>query len=383
VSAIRLEGVTKSFGRGKVTAVKGVDLTIADGEFFVLLGPSGCGKTTLLRTIAGLELADRGRIRLGERDVTHLPPRKRDIAMVFQSYAVFPHLTVADNIGFGLRMRKQDKEAVAEKVRWAAELVELADHLDRYPSALSGGQRQRVAVARAIAVEPSVLLMDEPLSNLDALLRLTFRSDLKRLAKDLRTTIVYVTHDQAEALSLGDRVAVMRAGQIVQVDAPMRVYDHPATRFVGGFIGNPPMNFLPVRVDRACWGPRGRIGDQDLALPAGVAAHAGRALLAGIRAENLEPTTDPTPHALAATVRVVEPLGSQLLVTVVVGEHTVKLLTANDFPVEDGAPLWLTPAPDKIRWFCPDTEAEVTFGEGDPGPGRVVSAGGGSPACPD
>jgi multiple sugar transport system ATP-binding protein len=365
VSAIRLEGVTKSFARGKVIAVAGVDLTIADGEFFVLLGPSGCGKTTLLRTIAGLELADRGRIRLGDRDVTHLPPRRRDIAMVFQSYAVFPHLTVAENIGFGLRMRKQGKTTVAEKVRWAAELVELADHLDRYPSALSGGQRQRVAVARSIAVEPSVLLMDEPLSNLDALLRLTFRSDLKRLAKELRTTIVYVTHDQAEALSLGDRVAVMREGQIVQVDAPMRVYDHPATRFVGGFIGNPPMNFLPVRIDRD-GGPRGRIDEQEIALPAGVAGYAGDELLAGIRAENLEPTTGPAPHALAATVRVVEPLGSQLLVTVVVGEHVVKLLTANEFPVKDGAPLWLAPAPDKIRWFCPETEAEVRFGEADP-----------------
>jgi multiple sugar transport system ATP-binding protein len=286
---------------------------------------------------------------------------------------------VAENIGFGLRMRKQDKTAVAEKVRWAAELVELADHLDRYPSALSGGQRQRVAVARAIAVEPSVLLMDEPLSNLDALLRLSFRSDLKRLAKELRTTIVYVTHDQAEALSLGDRVAVMRAGQIVQVDAAMRVYDHPATRFVGGFIGNPPMNFLPVRIDRAGNGPRGRIGDQDLALPAGVEAYAGDELLAGIRAENLEPTTGPAPHALEATVRVVEPLGSQLLVTVVVGEHVVKLLTANDFPVEDGVRLWLAPDRDKIRWFSPQTEAEVTFGAA---PGRVLSGGGGFPACP-
>src|SRR5919204_6229303 len=242
MAEIRLEGITKVFD--KVPAVDDVSLEIADGEFMVLLGPSGCGKTTLLRVLAGLEYPEAGRVRIGDQDVTDLPPRKREMAMVFQSYAVFPHLKVFDNIAFGLRMRGVERQRIRERVEHAAGLVELSDFLERYPAQLSGGQRQRVAVARAIVVEPSVLLMDEPLSNLDALLRLQFRAELKKLLAEVRTTTVYVTHDQVEALSLGDRIAVMREGRIVQVADPMVVYDRPATRFVGGFIGNPPMNFL-------------------------------------------------------------------------------------------------------------------------------------------
>src|SRR4051794_19685779 len=210
----------------------------------VLLGPSGCGKTTLLRMIAGLEYPDAGRILIGDRDVTDLPPRRRGIAMVFQSYAVFPHLSVFENIAFGLRMQKRPNAEVKQRVERAAGLIQLEPYLQRYPAQLSGGQRQRVAVARAIVMEPSVLLMDEPLSNLDALLRLEFRAELKKLLADLQTTTVYVTHDQVEALSLGDRIAVMREGRVVQVAEPMTVYDRPATEFVGSFIGNPPMNFL-------------------------------------------------------------------------------------------------------------------------------------------
>jgi multiple sugar transport system ATP-binding protein len=231
--------------------VQGVDLTVRDGELFVLFGPSGCGKTTLLRMIAGLDLPDTGAVVIGQRDVTMLPPRRRDIAIVLQSYAIFPHLTVFQNIAFGLRMKKASAATIRERVHWAADLVELTGYLERRPAQLSGGQRQRVAVARAIAVGPSVLLMDEPLSSLDALLRLKFRSDLKTLVHELKATTIYVTHDQVAALSLGDRLAVMRDGQVVQCGTPLQVYDRPASTFVGGFIGNPPMNFLPVMVKEA------------------------------------------------------------------------------------------------------------------------------------
>src|SRR5918999_5545446 len=215
MAEIRLERVTKLFG--DVRAVDDVDLTVGDGEFMVLLGPSGCGKTTLLRSIAGLEQIDTGRVRIGERDVTDLPPRKRRIAMVFQSYAVFPHLSVFENIAFGLRMTKVPKPDLKRRVESAADLLHIGDLLARYPSQVSGGQRQRIAVARAIAMEPQVLLMDEPLSNLDALLRLEMRAELKRLLKEIGSTTVYVTHDQVEALSMGDRIAVRRAGKVLQM----------------------------------------------------------------------------------------------------------------------------------------------------------------------
>src|SRR6266516_6124432 len=250
MAEIRIERISKTYPGGKTPAVRDVSLAVADREFMVLLGPSGCGKTTLLRMIAGLEYPDSGRIVIGDRDVTDLPPRRRGIAMVFQSYAVFPHLTVFDNIGFGLRMQKRPDPEVRRRVENAAGLLQLEPYLQRYSAQLSGGQRQRVAVARAIVMEPSVLLMDEPLSNLDALLRLQFRAELKKLVQEIQTTTIYVTHDQVESLSLGDRIAVMREGVIVQCGTPMEVYSNPATEFVGGFIGNPPMNFLQGRVLR-------------------------------------------------------------------------------------------------------------------------------------
>src|ERR671914_1467394 len=248
MAEIRLEQVTKLFKQ--VQAVDAVDLTIADGEFMVLLGPSGCGKTTLLRTIAGLETIDSGRISIGERNVTDLPPRHRQIAMVFQSYAVFPHMTVFENIAFGLRMAKVPRDELNRRVNEAADLLHIGDLVKRYPAQTSGGQRQRIAVARAIAMQSQVLLMDEPLSNLDALLRLEMRAELKRLLKEIGSTTIYVTHDQVEALSMGDRIAVMRSGKLVQVGDPLNIYDAPVDQFVGGFIGNPPMNFLQTRVER-------------------------------------------------------------------------------------------------------------------------------------
>jgi multiple sugar transport system ATP-binding protein len=363
---IVIQGLSKSFDRGRVAAVRNVDLTIADGEFFVLLGPSGCGKTTLLRMIAGLEFADGGTVTIGQRDVTMLPPRRRDLAMVFQNYAIFPHLTVFQNIAFGLKMKRADASTIDERVRWAAGLVELSDLLQRRPGQLSGGQRQRVAVARAIATGPSVLLMDEPLSNLDALLRLKFRSDLKRIVHELKTTTIYVTHDQVEALSLGDRLAVMRDGQIVQCDAPLRVYDYPASTFVGGFIGNPPMNFLPVMAEEADGQPRARVGAHAFPVPGELRAFAGRPLLAGIRGENVAPSADQVPGAVPSRVKVVEPLGSQVLVTVTIDGAEFKVLAPSGFAAAEDAELWLRPAPDKIRWFDPDTQREVLRADARP-----------------
>jgi multiple sugar transport system ATP-binding protein len=366
---IVVRGVTKSFDRGRVAAVSDVDLTVADGEFFVLLGPSGCGKTTLLRMIAGLEFADSGTVTIGSRDVTTLPPRQRDLAMVFQNYAVFPHLTVFQNIAFGLRMKHTDAATTDERVRWAAGMVELSDLLQRRPGQLSGGQRQRVAVARAIAAGPSVLLMDEPLSNLDALLRLKFRSDLKRIVHELKTTTIYVTHDQVEALSLGDRLAVMRDGRIVQCDAPLRVYEHPVSTFVGGFIGNPPMNFLPAAIEVTDGQPLARVGAHAFPVPEELRGLAGRRLLAGIRGESVVPSAAGAPGAVPGRVRVVEPLGSHVLVTVTIEGTEFKVLTQSDFAAAEDAELWLRPVPEKVRWFDPDTRREVRA-EHDPAGSR-------------
>jgi multiple sugar transport system ATP-binding protein len=354
MAEIRIERITRTYPGGKAPAVRDVSLTIDDNEFMVLLGPSGCGKTTLLRMVAGLEYPDSGRILIGGRDVTNLPPRKREIAMVFQSYAVFPHLTVFDNIAFGLRMQRRPADEVKRRVEQAAGLLQLEPYLGRYSAQLSGGQRQRVAVARAIVMEPKVLLMDEPLSNLDALLRLQFRAELKKLVSDVNTTTIYVTHDQIEALSLGDRIAVMRDGQILQVAEPMTVYDHPATQFVGGFIGSPPMNFLRGSASRANGEARVSIGAQSLSAPVGVAEAAqADGVLVGIRAEYLQASVDQpgAPGALRADTIVVEPLGSHLLLTANVEGQMLKVVTRTDFPARAGQTIWLIPEPDKLRWL--------------------------------
>jgi multiple sugar transport system ATP-binding protein len=358
MAEIRLEGITKVFD--KAPAVDDVSLEIANGEFMVLLGPSGCGKTTLLRVLAGLEYPEAGRVYIGEADVTDLPPRKRQISMVFQSYAVFPHLKVFDNIGFGLRMRGIDKQRIRERVERAADLVELTDFLERYPAQLSGGQRQRVAVARAIVMEPAVLLMDEPLSNLDALLRLTFRAELKKLVNDLKTTTIYVTHDQVEALSLGDRIAVMNRGRIVQCDTPSRVYADPASQFVGAFIGSPPMNFLTAQVRRNGHADAVlAIADHAVTVPVERLPVDGGDVLVGIRAENIEAGVEPFEGAVRASTQVVEPLGSHLLVTVSVGEQGLKVVTPADFPARPDRDLWLRFDAAKLRLFPPGRTGEA------------------------
>jgi multiple sugar transport system ATP-binding protein len=345
VAAIRVEHVTKSFG--KTTALRDVSLDVRDGEFMVLLGPSGCGKTTLLRSVAGLERVGTGRVSIGERNVTDLAPRDRDIAMVFQSYAVFPHMSVRDNIGFGLRMHRRPKDEIRRRVDDVAELLGLGRFLDRYPAQLSGGQRQRVAVARAIVMDAPVLLMDEPLSNLDALLRLQARADLKRLHREVKRTTIYVTHDQVEAMSMGDRIAVMRDGEIVQVDTPMAIYDRPASQFVGGFIGSPPMNFLRGTQRDGVFAGDGF----ELRRPAPPARADAREILLGIRAEHLHVNGDD----LNARVLVVEPLGSHALITALIGKTPVKVQAPVDSAVKPDEPVGLGLDADRVRWMNAET----------------------------
>ncbi|MCI0399474.1 MAG: ABC transporter ATP-binding protein [Chloroflexi bacterium] len=355
MAEIRLEQVRKVFG--DLVAVGDVSLTIPDREFMVLLGPSGCGKSTLLRSIAGLEQVDGGRIFIGDRDVTNLPPRRRGISMVFQSYAVFPHMTVFDNIGFGLTMQRRPEEEIRKRVQAAAELLHIEDLLKRYPAQLSGGQRQRVAVARAIAIESQVLLMDEPLSNLDALLRLEMRAELKRLLNELNTTVIYVTHDQVEALSMGDRIAVMRHGKILQCDPPIAVYNNPAAHFIGSFIGNPPMNFLTARPagDKAAVLVSNTAFPLDTQTAGRLQGMNGAGLWLGIRAENIEAMTGPAEGALPARVLVVEPLGSHNLLTVQVGDEQLKVNAHADTTFEAGQEIWLRLSREKIRWLDKNT----------------------------
>jgi multiple sugar transport system ATP-binding protein len=306
VAEIVLDKLRKVFSGG-VVAVDDVSLTIASGEFLVLVGPSGCGKSTLLRMIAGLEEVTEGTISIGERDVTDLPPRARDVAMVFQSYALYPHMTVRENLGYGLKVRKTPKREIAERVTRAAQLLGLDQLLDRKPAALSGGQRQRVAMGRAIVREPQAFLMDEPLSNLDAKLRVSMRAQLSALHARLATTTIYVTHDQIEAMTLGQRVAVLRDGRIQQVDTPQELYTRPANLFVAAFIGSPAMNLVEGELEHG----ELRFGGYSIPLPASSAPRAGR-VIAGLRPEAFEDAAfaDPSLPSLDVRVEVVEELGA-------------------------------------------------------------------------
>lgn len=345
MAEIVIKNVAKRFGG--FTALHSIDLTISDQEFMVLLGASGCGKTTLLRIIAGLETPTQGEVWIGGKRVDHLPPRQRGIAMVFQNYAVFPHLTVFENIAFGLRMQKLPQAEVERRVTRTAELMHIEQLLKRYSGQLSGGQRQRVAVARALAMEPDVILMDEPLSNLDALLRLEMRAELKGVLANSKTTTIYVTHDQVEAMSLADRISVMNGGHIVQADTPVEVYRNPAARFVGSFIGNPPMNFLPAkRTGSGQW----QVAGIGVSGPA-----AGDGLEFAIRPEDLTVA----PEGFVATARVVEPLGAHTLVTAEVGGQMFRAVLDSDLRVAPGDELHLLPKPDRIRWFDPETQKAV------------------------
>ncbi len=338
---ITVTNLERSYGAYR--ALKGVSLDVKDQEFVVLLGPSGCGKTTLLRAIAGLDTTDGGSIRLGDRDVTRLAARERGIAMVFQNYAVFPHMTVFENVAFGLRMKKAPDDEVKQAVGAAAEMMRITQYLERYPAQLSGGQRQRVALARALAVKPAVLLMDEPLSNLDALLRLEMRAELKSVLAQSKTTTIYVTHDQVEAMGLADRVAVMQEGSIIQYEKPMQIYQQPASTFVAGFIGNPPMNLMkaPRRADGKVM-----LGNWSFEAPG-----TGDILL-GVRAEELDIVAPGA--AIDATVKVVEPLGPSQLVTVEVDGQMARVDAPNAASLAMGQRIALRPKPGALRWFNPE-----------------------------
>jgi multiple sugar transport system ATP-binding protein len=322
VASVAFEGVTKIFGDG-TRAVDELDLHIVDGEFMVLVGPSGCGKTTALRMAAGLEEITSGVISIGERVVNDLSPKSRDIAMVFQSYALYPHLTVYDNIAFALKIRRLPKAEIQRRVEEAARILDLQPHLNRKPRALSGGQRQRVAMGRAIVRQPQAFLMDEPLSNLDAKLRVQMRADIKRLQSDLGVTTIYVTHDQVEAMTMGDRVAVMRKGELQQVAPPDEVYRRPLNMFVAGFIGSPAMNMLEATVERRDGALEIVVGEARIELShATVAAHpalasySGRPIVLGIRPESLEDATlvADARHRLPGRAELREALGPDVLV---------------------------------------------------------------------
>jgi multiple sugar transport system ATP-binding protein len=380
VAEIILDNVSKVFSGG-VVAVDGVSLTIAGGEFLVLVGPSGCGKSTLLRMIAGLEDVTEGTISIGEQDVTELPPRARDVAMVFQSYALYPHMTVRQNLGYGLKVRKTPKREIAERVSRAAGLLGLDQLLDRKPAALSGGQRQRVAMGRAIVREPKAFLMDEPLSNLDAKLRVSMRAQLAALHGRLATTTIYVTHDQIEAMTLGQRVAVMRDGRIQQVDTPQSLYAAPANLFVAAFIGSPAMNLVEAEIGDG----RLRFGGFAIPLPTLDAPRGGH-VIAGIRPEAFEDSAFAAPSLprIDVKVEVVEELGADTHVLfsvaaprvevnevrAAVGEEDAalaavegSLFTARVDPgtsARPGAMLQLAVDPARFHYFDPETGLRFT-----------------------
>ena len=321
MAEVVFDEVDKVFANG-VQAVYDFSLDVQDGEFLVLVGPSGCGKTTALRMVAGLEEISDGTVSIGGRVVNELSPKERDVAMVFQNYALYPHLTVADNIAFGLRLRRESKSVIDERVSWAAKLLDLTPYLNRRPKELSGGQRQRVAMGRAIVRQPQAFLMDEPLSNLDAKLRVQMRADIAKLQRDLKTTTIYVTHDQVEAMTMGDRVAVMNQGRLQQVETPQRLYDDPANLFVAGFIGTPPMNLLAAGVTSQNGAVEVSLGEQRIPLseeamrrfPKVRGRHGGPVVL-GVRADNLH-RADRRPDlpSINASLELIEALGSQSIV---------------------------------------------------------------------
>jgi multiple sugar transport system ATP-binding protein len=324
VAEVEFSDVAKVFPDG-TRAVSDLSLQAQDGEFMVLVGPSGCGKTTALRMVAGLEDISEGEIKIGERVVNDVPSRDRDIAMVFQSYALYPHLTVFDNIAFSLRLRKEKKSEIDKRVREAARILDLEPFLDKKPRALSGGQRQRVAMGRAIVRQPAAFLMDEPLSNLDAKLRVQMRAEISKLQRDLGVTTIYVTHDQVEAMTMGDRVAVMRRGELQQVAPPQELYDRPLNLFVGGFIGSPAMNLLEATLERVDGGLAAVLGDQRIRLDdecldvrPGLKDYEGRTVVLGIRPEQLEDAAiareSPEDRRLRGEVELREALGSELMV---------------------------------------------------------------------
>ncbi|MFZ2898354.1 MAG: sn-glycerol-3-phosphate ABC transporter ATP-binding protein UgpC [Saprospiraceae bacterium] len=360
MASIKFERVSKSFGNTAV--IKDADFEIRDKEFMVLVGPSGCGKSTMLRMIAGLEEVSAGKLYIGEQVVNQLPPKERDIAIVFQNYALYPHMTAFDNMAFGLKIRGLSKKAIREKVMEAARILEIEPLLDRKPKAMSGGQRQRVAIGRAIVRDPKVFLFDEPLSNLDAKLRGQMRVEIARLHKKLQTTVVYVTHDQVEAMTLGDRIAVINMGEVQQIDTPHNLYTRPVNRFVAGFIGSPPMNFIEGRLTK-----KGeelvfedRTGALSTPIPQspGLEAFAGREIVLGIRPEHLgvRPGKAGGQYAsFQASIQFVERLGHESYAFASLGEQQLTARMEAEEKVEPPATITLFIDLDKTHFFDPES----------------------------
>jgi sn-glycerol 3-phosphate transport system ATP-binding protein len=353
MARVALRGVTKSYGSNAV--IHGIDLDVADGEFVVIVGPSGCGKSTLLRMVAGLEAITGGEIEIGGRVVNRLEPKDRDIAMVFQNYALYPHMSVFDNMAYGLKIRGMPRPDIAERVKRAADILELEPLLLRKPRQLSGGQRQRVAMGRAIVREPAVFLFDEPLSNLDAKLRVQMRFEIQQLHRRLSTTSLYVTHDQVEAMTLAHRMVVMNAGRAEQIGTPMEVYENPATLFVAGFIGSPAMNFLAGNVE----------GDGSIALDGGgrvrgarFSVAAGRRVTVGIRPEHLRPATAADAY-FSGPVEMVEQLGADSLIHVSHGTPAVIVRLPHDTRFGIGSIAHLVADPACVTLFDADTGSRI------------------------
>ncbi len=368
MAEVILDRVRKIYPEG-IEAVGNISLHIYDKELMVLVGPSGCGKSTLLRIISGLEEPTGGTIRIGSQIVNNKPPKDRNIAMVFQSYALYPHMSVYENMAFSLRLRKMSKEQIDAQVRKAAEALNINDLLQRKPKALSGGQRQRVAVGRAIVRNPHVFLFDEPLSNLDTQLRVEMRKELNRLHKRLMTTMIYVTHDQVEAMTLGDRICVMSKGRIHQVGEPLKIYDYPADRFVAGFIGTPPMNFLPGRLIAA----KGRLifesGTFNLVLPPRLQTSLEQVreqdIILGIRPEHIEPIQDRASPAFSngiikGTVEVREMLGAEQIVYITTAQQSLVCKINNNYDISIGEKIALRPDLEKAHIFNSNSGTNLT-----------------------
>lgn len=361
LAKVVLENITKKFG--DVVAVDGLSLLIEDEEFVVLLGPSGCGKTTALRCVAGLETPDAGNIYIGDRLVNEVAPKDRDIAMVFQSYALYPHMSVYDNLAYPLKMRRLSKQEIDEKVRKAAEILRIPHLLKRKPKQLSGGEQQRVALGRAIVREPRVFLLDEPLSNLDAKLRFYMRAELKRLQEELAITTIYVTHDQAEAMTMADRIAVMNHGLLLQLATPGEIYEAPSTTFVAGFLGSPPINFVDcsfVEKDGRAFLDAGGF-TLDVTDLASIIREKSTSteLQLGIRPEDLLVEQRPKTEGVEAEVYVVEPLGSQIILDLKIGENILKAISPPDVIAKIGDKLCLIFRKDKMHIFDAKTENTI------------------------
>jgi multiple sugar transport system ATP-binding protein len=354
MAPVAIRDVRKAFGA--VEVIHGVSVAIADGEFVVLVGPSGCGKSTLLRMIAGLENITAGEISIGERVVNHLPPKERDVAMVFQNYALYPHMTVAANMGFSLKLRGASREEIDGRVGRAAEILGLAALLGRYPRQLSGGQRQRVAMGRAIVRDPQVFLFDEPLSNLDAKLRVQMRTEIKELHQRLKTTTVYVTHDQIEAMTMADKIVVMHDGLVEQIGAPLALYDRPDNLFVAGFLGSPAMNMLKghLRVNGSA--SFEAAAGESFALSAAPAGSDGRPAVAGVRPEHFALADD----GVEVVVQVVEPTGSETQVVAKLGNADVIAVFRERHPFKPGDRIRLKPNPALVHLFDEETGKRLT-----------------------